>query len=144
MPSEMSLYNEVTKHSLIEVYTAKVGPRPEGQKIIRQLRRQDHIAQSQRWEQYFAEGADEAGLRRLLLSKVPNFKPYKRFGPSLARVQRPILALVISGFILVAACLILSFSLAAITPQPEAPAPEETAPEETTPVSLGIQVCRLV
>ncbi|PWU00066.1 MAG: hypothetical protein C5B53_04605 [Candidatus Melainabacteria bacterium] len=83
----------------------------------------------------FAEPTDEAGLRRLLLSKVPNIKLYKRFCPSLARVKRPILALLISGFVLVAACLILSYLVASITPQPEAP-----APEETSPTSLGIQV----
>ena len=87
----------------------------------------------------FADPADEAGLRRLLLSKVPNIKLYKRFGPSLARVQRPILALVISGFVLVAACVSLSYLIAAIAPQPEVP-----APEETSPISLGIQLCRSI
>lgn len=82
----------------------------------------------------FAEPSDEAGLRKLLLSKVPNFRPYKRFGPSLARVQNPISALVISGLVLVAVCLLLSFAVSTLAPQPTPPPPEETAP-----VSLGIQ-----
>jgi drug/metabolite transporter (DMT)-like permease len=85
----------------------------------------------------FSEPADEAGLRRLLLSKVPNFKFCKRVGPSLARVQKPISALVISGFVLIAACLALSYLVVLITPQPVPP-----APEETSPVSLGIQACQ--
>ena len=57
----------------------------------------------------FADPADEAGLKELVLSKVPNFKTYKRFGPSLGRVETPFRVLFISIGVLAAACLLVSW-----------------------------------
>lgn len=79
----------------------------------------------------FADPADEEALKRLILSKVPNFKATTCTVPSLGRVARPILALVFSVLILTAGCFAVSLWVSRAANQPPAEPAQDSQTSET-------------